>query len=205
MVIYWGNKPIYLTDQTDQELLLLQHQPTVMWVEENSTHAINALMHEIKRKEVSAGVMFSPDFAELKKKFFAHFKQITAAGGLVENQEGKFLFIFRRGTWDLPKGKLEKGETIEACAMREIEEETGIGKLEMVKKLGASYHLYDEAGKHILKESVWYHFKTHTEGKLAPQTEEDITEARWVTYQEMLEMRRQSYATIRDILTDFIS
>lgn len=203
ITIYYQDKPIFLTDRVDEELESLRHHPDTVWIDELSAHAINALMHEIRKPDFHAGILISEDFHALKKTFFHHFILITAAGGLVENKEGKFLFIFRKGFWDLPKGKLDEGESIEECAKREIEEETGVGGLKLNRKLGSTYHLYDEFGKHILKESVWFHFNTNDEKKLVPQVEEDITEVNWVTRSDIEKMKTQTYATIRSLLESF--
>jgi 8-oxo-dGTP pyrophosphatase MutT (NUDIX family) len=203
ITVYYQEKPIYLADQIDDELDALRHHPDVVWIDELSAHAINALLHEIRKTDFHAGILLADDIYALKKTFFHHFMLITAAGGLVENNEGKFLFIFRRGYWDLPKGKLDEGETIEDCAKREIEEETGAGGLILVKKLGSTYHLYDEFGKHILKETVWFHFRTNEGKTLIPQTEEDIIEVRWTGPEEIEEMKSRTYATIRNLLDSF--
>lgn len=203
IAVYLGNKPIFLTDQNDMDLEVLRHQPQVVWVDELSTHAINALLHEIKSPDKKAAVMISENLAALKKKFFGHFQQISAAGGLVENEEGKFLFIHRRGHWDLPKGKQEKGESAEECAKREIEEETGVGNLQTLNALGSTFHIYEEAGKHILKESIWFHFRTYGNFNLSPQKEEEITAAKWISKKEIPQITQHTYATIIDLLHKF--
>src|SRR4051794_1665781 len=95
-------------------------------------------------------------------------QKIIAAGGLVTNEYNELLMIFRRGKWDLPKGKLDEGETIEQCAVREVEEETGIGNLELVKLVGITYHEYFD--KHIntevRKETHWFAMRVN--GKPIP-------------------------------------
>ena len=85
---------------------------------------------------------------------------IQAGGGLVENEQREVLFIFRRGKWDLPKGKLDRGETLEQCAIREVEEETGVGQLQLIRFLLITEHEYVERGKKILKETHWWLMKT---------------------------------------------
>jgi len=203
--IYYINKQIILSDVVDDELARLKQHPEVVWIDEVSTRAIHALMHEIKKNDIHTGVLISDNFEQLRSNFFSHFNIIKAGGGLVENPEGKFLFIFRRGFWDLPKGKLDAHETIEECAHREIREETGIGELTMIKKIGTTYHLYDEFGKHILKETVWFHFKSNKIEHLIPQTEEDITKAEWVDKNRISELKSKTYATIRNLLSTFFN
>ncbi|MEY4703359.1 MAG: hypothetical protein RIR96_1256, partial [Bacteroidota bacterium] len=99
-----------------------------------------------------------------------HFKQIEAAGGIVTVPDGKMLFIFRRGKWDLPKGKKEEDEDEESCARREIEEETGVGNLQLIKKLTETYHVYIENETTILKTSHWYLYKIDEYQQAVPQT-----------------------------------
>ena len=99
-------------------------------------------------------------------------KKIVAAGGLVVNEKNEILFIFRRQHWDLPKGKLDEGETIEACAVREVQEETGLKKVEIVSFLCKTYHEYFDKwiNEDVIKESWWYLMKSDSSEILIPQT-----------------------------------
>ena len=85
-------------------------------------------------------------------------KKIIAAGGLVQNEQGELLMIYRRGKWDLPKGKLDKNETIEACAVREVMEETGLTNIELGKWIDTGYHLYFDPylNEDVIKETHWF-------------------------------------------------
>jgi len=136
----------------------------------------------------------------LKSSFFKHFTLIKAAGGLVKNKKGEILLIFRRGKWDLPKGKLDDHETIEQCAKREVQEETGLHELETGKLIEITYHTYVEFGKHILKESHWYAIKATGNEKLIPQTEEDITEIIWVKKEDLKNYFSNTFPAIIEIL-----
>ncbi|UKB81688.1 NUDIX domain-containing protein [Chryseobacterium sp. MEBOG07] len=107
---------------------------------------------------------------------------IEAAGGLVNNPEGKILFIKRLGKWDLPKGKMEKGESREESAVREIEEETGLKDVELLKFINTTYHIYIERnGEKILKCTHWFEMNFDGEDTSTPQIEEGITEVAWKT------------------------
>src|SRR6476661_1663707 len=108
--IYFGDKPVYLCDELDEILTELIHHPDVVFIDELSSPAINSLLHEIKKEDFHAGIIIHKNFEKLKKDFFKHFTFIEAAGGIVQNDRKDLLFIFRRGKWDLPKGKMEKGE-----------------------------------------------------------------------------------------------
>jgi 8-oxo-dGTP pyrophosphatase MutT (NUDIX family) len=129
-------------------------------------------------------------------------KKIIAAGGLVLNDKNELLMIFRRGYWDLPKGKLDKGETIEACAVREVKEETGLTDVTITKFIGLTNHQYFDRhiNKEVNKESHWYEMTVSGKQKLIPQTEEDITEIRWVKQKDIPTLLSQSYANIVEII-----
>jgi 8-oxo-dGTP pyrophosphatase MutT (NUDIX family) len=111
--------------------------------------------------------------------------------------------IFRRGKWDLPKGKLDPGESLEACAKREVKEETGLKELNQEGGLFlTTYHTYDENGKHLLKDTHWYKFKAPGKQSLNPQEEEEITKIEWVDKAEAKKYSDQTYPLIRVILIE---
>jgi ADP-ribose pyrophosphatase YjhB (NUDIX family) len=132
------------------------------------------------------------------ESFKKAFKTIHAGGGLARNSKGEYLLIFRWGKWDLPKGKLSKGETIESCALREVQEETDISNLKIVKELPETYHLYtDSKGKIILKKCHWFEMETSDERPPKPQLHEDITEAAWLSKEEVEARKPLMFAAIR--------
>jgi 8-oxo-dGTP pyrophosphatase MutT (NUDIX family) len=198
--IYFGNKPVYLTDEMNAYLNEIIHHPDAVFIDELSNPAIKSLLHEIIKDDFHAGIIWNEDFEKLKKAFFKHFTQVTAAGGLVENEKGEILLIFRRGKWDLPKGKLDKGETLEQCAVREVMEETGLTNVELKKPLTITYHTYDEFGKHILKDSHWFKMKVNGAQTLTPQTEEDISELKWVKKKELSNYMNNTFPSVKDVL-----
>ncbi len=200
LTIYFGDKPVFLCNEITAEINEYRHHPESVYIDELSTAAINSLLHEINKPQFHAGIIFDEDFARLKAGFFKHFTLIKAGGGLVKNKAGEILLIFRRGKWDLPKGKLEENETIEQCAKREVEEETGLQQLEVGKLLGITYHTYIEFGKPILKESHWYGMKATGDEKLIPQTEEDITEIIWAKKEDFKKYLLNTFPTIVEVL-----
>src|SRR5438270_8715124 len=117
--IYFENKPVFLCDEVDEGISEYLHHPDAVYIDEVSTPAIKSLLHEIAKPEFHAGILLDKDLDKLKKAFFKHFTLIKAAGGVIENDKKQLLLIFRRGKWDLPKGKLDKDETLEQCAIRE--------------------------------------------------------------------------------------
>ncbi len=127
---------------------------------------------------------------------------MKAAGGVVKNNEGKYLFIKRFGIWDLPKGKIEKGETPESAALREVEEETGINRLKIIRPLNDSWHIYPWKDNYTLKQTYWFLMESDFNGTLIPQTQEDITEAVWLTPEEAKEAIGSSYRSLRENLQE---
>ncbi|MGG9971870.1 NUDIX hydrolase [Ferruginibacter sp. SUN002] len=198
--IYFGDKPLYLCNELDSNLKEILHHPDAVLVDEISTNAINAMLHEIKKEEFHAGVLLYPELDKLKKSLFKHFTLIEAAGGIVENEDNKLLFIYRLKKWDLPKGKVEEGEKIEECAVREVEEETGVTNITLKKKLGETYHTYNAYGKHFLKTTHWYYMTCPTKQSIKPQVEEDISEIKWVSANAIDEPMKNTYPSIKDVL-----
>ena len=135
-------------------------------------------------------------FKKIKKKLTL----IKAAGGLVLNGNGEFLFIFRNKKWDLPKGKVEKGEKIKVAAVREVEEECGVSIEKREDLLCKTYHIYELGDKVILKRTTWYKMKVKGSPKLIPQIEEGITMASWVAPLGIKVKMNNTYPLIIDVL-----
>ena len=125
---------------------------------------------------------------------------IKAAGGFVLNENNEVLMMFRRGTWDLPKGKMDKKETFEDCAIRETEEETGLKKIKLISPLITTYHTYHEGSKYVLKETKWFTMKVSSEQKLLPQAAEQITKLEWVRKNDLKKYLQNSFASVNDVL-----
>ncbi len=134
-------------------------------------------------------------------------KRIIAAGGLVTNEKNELLMIFRRGFWDLPKGKQDIGETIKACAVREVQEETGLMAIHLGKFITVTLHEYFDTylNEEVIKESHWYHMLVFGHAPLIPQVEEDITEIKWVPFKELPVYFTKTYPTIIEVITLFSS
>jgi len=138
------------------------------------------------------------------EKMFAHlknyFKYVEAAGGVVRNSENELLFIRRWNIWDLPKGKVNKKEDIETCALRETEEETGVLGLQITGSFPSSFHFYFYKEKLFLKKTYWFLMDTQYAGALKPQLEEDITEVKWLNPMQCRDAFRETYRSLRDNL-----
>jgi len=129
-------------------------------------------------------------------------EKIIAAGGLVFNEKKQLLMIFRRKKWDLPKGKLDDGEKIEDCALREVEEETGLKELVLKNFAGLTYHDYFDkySQKNVLKETHWYEMFAPGDQSLIPQTEEDIEAIEWVNHENIRMKLENTYPNIIEIV-----
>ncbi len=201
ITIYFGEKPLFLCDELTDELQPYIHHDDAIFIDELDAHTVKSMIHEMQQENIHAGVFYHPDLEELKKAFFKKFTLITAAGGLVRNEKNETMLIFRKGKWDLPKGKIDKKEKLEDCALREVEEETGVKGAKIIEPLAITYHTYHEGARFILKVSHWFLMKVTGEQKLIPQVEEDITEIRWVASTELANYRALCFPAIRILLS----
>jgi 8-oxo-dGTP pyrophosphatase MutT (NUDIX family) len=202
--IYFNDKPLFLCDTIDQMIQPYVHHDDTLFIDELNSHTVKTMLHEMQQQSVHAGVFFHPDLDELKKTFFKKFTFVPAAGGLVLNEKKEVLLIYRRKKWDLPKGKLEKKERLEDCAVREVEEETGLKNTRIISPLTITWHTYHEGTRFILKESHWYRMGVSGAQTLSPQTEEDIQEIRWVNPNELVTYRKNTYPSIVDVIDSFL-
>lgn len=138
------------------------------------------------------------DIQQLFADFKKYFKYLAATGGLVKNDRGQYLLIKRFGIWDLPKGKIEKKESPESAAIREVEEETAVDGLSIAHKLKPTYHIYYEKEKWILKKTFWFLMTTNSQKVLVPQLDEKITEAVWLGREETIAALAGSYKSLAD-------
>ncbi len=137
--------------------------------------------------------------------FCSQFRMVEAAGGLVGDRDGRVLMIKRNGWWDLPKGHVEKGEDHMQAAVREVAEETGIEGVETGDLLAVTHHFYDIYGEWEMKRSWWYGMTYRGDVPPRPQTEEGITEVRWLAGTELWEALSNTYATIRDVFDAYVN
>jgi 8-oxo-dGTP pyrophosphatase MutT (NUDIX family) len=158
--------------------------------------------YRLVSQEMMSGVpgfaFVTTHYQALTEELERHFTPITAAGGLVV-QQGKVLFIYRLDRWDLPKGKVEKGESVEMAALREVEEECGIS-VKLVKKVGITQHSYTMYGITFMKTTHWFAMDSHDGSTPTPQLEEGIEEVRWVDVStELKAILQNTFPSIREI------
>jgi 8-oxo-dGTP pyrophosphatase MutT (NUDIX family) len=148
-------------------------------------------------------VFFSNNYRQMKEDFFSLFTTVEAAGGYVKNERNEILFIFRRGHWDLPKGKLiKKSSGIERrpdAAIREVKEETGIERLEIIGKKAKTYHIFFEKRERYLKKTWWYEMRAPKDQALKPQAEEDITDVQWIAPADLEKVYELLYPSLKKL------
>jgi 8-oxo-dGTP pyrophosphatase MutT (NUDIX family) len=132
---------------------------------------------------------------------------IIAAGGIVVNPNKEILWIFRRGFWDLPKGKLDPNETIEACAIREVMEETGISHLVLGELILTTTHQYHDTylNTQVEKTTYWYAMTTDFFQEGIPQTDEDIEAIAWVKKEALAPYLEKTYDTIKEVMNVYFT
>ena len=148
--------------------------------------------------------LYYPNKKKLLKEFKEKLVTIKATGGIVTNKKNQILFIYRKGKWDLPKGKMEKNESKKESALREVIEETGVKKLKIINFFSTTFHLIKVKREYFLKETHWYTMKTKYDGKLKPQKSEGIISAKWKTFDEALEIKKKTFRNIAIILTKYL-
>ncbi len=145
----------------------------------------------------------TPNPMALYRNFAAQFTQVVAAGGVVESDKSRLLMIHRGGRWDLPKGHWEEGETIEECAVREVEEETGVGEITLKSKICETLHAYHMHGRWEIKTTHWYAMSSSDKGELKPQTEEGIDRVKWCKREKIYKKLRDSFPTIKSVMAHY--
>jgi len=165
-----------------------------------AVQVINYLEKEMPSDLLSV-TMATREKSEVEEKIKGIFKVIKAAGGVVV-KDGKWLFMYRRKKWDLPKGKLDKGENSKEAAIREIEEETGV-KAIIRDRVCTTWHTYSLNNNRILKRTKWYVLDCVDDSKMTPQAEEQIEKLSWLTQAESKAVLVNSYSSIRFVVDSF--
>jgi len=187
--VFVNDKPLFLTNEiskeTDFQLFLLE------------SIDIEQLIIKMFQNKIQKASLYYPDEKVILKKLKEKIPVCKAGGGLVFNKKGEVLFILRNGKWDLPKGGIERDEEIIDTAMREVEEETGVDKLEITRKLQKTYHIFKRNGKYKLKITHWFEMQTNFEGTPFPQANEGIEKAVWLNPEQIKEALKNSYENIK--------
>ena len=168
----------------------------------DSIDSLLKIMTEKKLKKTYSVTFTLKNKKEVIKYLKKKFKVIKAAGGIVQNNENKILFIYRLGKWDLPKGKKDKGEKIKDCAVREVEEETNT-KVKIIKRNCTTWHTYTRYKKFILKKTVWYKMKCIDDSKMKGQKKEKIEKVRWMENKIINEILINSYKSLSYVVKKY--
>ncbi len=167
----------------------------------NNLQELTELVHVFNElSRINKLFIFHNDILTLFEEFKSCFDYIEAAGGLVMRPDGQFLVMKRSGLWDLPKGKLEKGETTEQAAIREVSEETGLMELQIIKPVLSTYHTYQVTEDMLLKKTKWYEMLYTGTADPVPETAESISEIRWVEPGRTDFIRKNTYPSVLDVL-----
>ena len=186
--VFINERPIILIDSSYEESdLNILHYKNI---------TISEIIHKLKDGKYKGFILLCEDLEESWIDFKSNFTLIIAAGGLVLNSRKEFLFIFRGDKWDLPKGRIEKGEQIKETALREVEEECGISKLTLNKFLITTYHFFYHNNQNKLKETHWYEMETKSDEILIPQLEEGISIAVFKNKKDTIKALENSYKNI---------
>jgi 8-oxo-dGTP pyrophosphatase MutT (NUDIX family) len=191
--VFINDKPLFFTDNQ----------------KENATgvtayKSADSIIEAIEKLETDPGCMeiwlYHEDINSVKKTFFKLYHFIEAAGGLIKNDLNEILFIFRLERWDLPKGKIETGETPVEAGLREVTEECGIQKLQVLQELVPTFHTYEYKGKKILKKTYWFEMFCSDPENIKAQTEENITGIEWVPSSDLSQQMSNTYGSIKEVL-----
>ena len=188
--IFYNKKEIILTDiEEDFYIKFEDRKKTKEIISKFFTDDYNKLF------------IYGKNLNELYSNFKSLFKFEEAAGGLVCNNFNEFLAIKNRDVWKLPKGHVEEMENISEAAMREVTEETGIDQLTIVKELPSTFHIFKKHEKLILKRTYWFKMTYRGLKQPKPQTEEGITEAKWINKKEVWDYFSNTYENLKKILS----
>lgn len=193
--VFMNDKPIILTDSPQ---IGLSFQ-----VYDYENVVLHEILHKLKKNKLDGVILFCQHLQKSWKDFLNYFKVVRAAGGLVVNDNHEFLFIYRGNRWDLPKGRIEKDESIKSTAIREVEEECGIEGLTLKNFLLTTYHIFHQNDQDKLKETHWFSMHSNYNGTLTPQVEEGITIAEFKNEEAAQKALQNTYANIHLVFKAF--
>ena len=207
--IYVNGTPVYLAHKHGNAELQANGADEDVLITDNTRAAfLQDLIYRLNREKPFQTVyLLAKNPKLLLKRFQKFYTLISAAGGVVLNKNNDVLMIFRRGKWDLPKGKAEGRESKRKTAVRETKEETGVKKLRVEgpillypSKQNCTFHTYEENGAFVLKATYWFLMHSKSDEPLQPQESEEIFQAEWVPREEVFERLENSYPLLREVL-----
>jgi 8-oxo-dGTP pyrophosphatase MutT (NUDIX family) len=195
-IIYLNERPLVIV--ATHQAIPNKYKDAVLYTLPDQT-TIESTLQALETGKLPAAIFINPDTEVMLETVKSYFTILIAAGGLITNQEEEILLMFRRGKWDLPKGKQDDGENLEACAIREVEEETGLHSITLENKITETLHFYTYKEKKILKHTYWYKMKFTGTELTIPQIEEDIVDIQWIKPENLSKYLKFSYQNITDV------
>jgi 8-oxo-dGTP pyrophosphatase MutT (NUDIX family) len=195
-IIYLNERPLVIV--ATHQAIPNKYKDAVLYTLPDQT-TIESTLQALETGKLPAAIFINPDTEVMLETVKSYFTILVAAGGLITNQEEEILLMFRRGKWDLPKGKQDDGENLEACAIREVEEETGLHSITLENKITETLHFYTYKEKKILKHTYWYKMKFTGTELTIPQIEEDIVDIQWIKPENLSKYLKFSYQNITDV------
>ena len=195
--VFFNQKPLILTSK----IIKSSDSSPLMHIKFSSK---NQILKAVKSKKIQSVYIYHKNIKKLWEIFTKKFPIKDAAGGLVQRNDDKLLFIYRKNRWDLPKGGVEKNELIIEAAQREVKEETGLADLIVINKIGETYHIFSNGKNYRLKRTHWFKMKSGYKGDLSPQKEEGIISAEWISKKRIPEILENAYENIKEIVAEVI-
>jgi 8-oxo-dGTP pyrophosphatase MutT (NUDIX family) len=196
-IVFINNRPVYLVNNRYREAfkrntIWMRYHEGLMGLLLQITHFENHFFSE-------AYIVGDPE--QMMQEIRDTAKEIHAAGGLVRNESGELLMILRNGKWDLPKGKIDDGESIEQAALREVQEECGLSQIQLLQPAGTTYHTYADKEQLFLKTTHWFTMSASNSEKLVPQTTEGIEQVKWMNESQVNAALENSFASVVSLLS----
>ncbi len=194
--VFINDKAIILTDNHVD----YSSQFDTLFIKFESEEAMKLSVNLVINEQLENLVIIADDLQALWDSFCGMFTNIEAAGGVVKNDSGDILFVLKNGTWDLPKGKIDSGESTEDAAIREVQEECGIDNVAISKPLNSSYHIFSQDNDQVLKHTSWFEMSSSHNGDLKGDASEGITEVSWVNSDKLNDILSNTYLSIKELI-----
>lgn len=203
-IIYIGNYSISFS--VERELFTKKLQNNAMIYKPNAKEDLKEVfIFFINQNKFSDLIFVCSNPKKMFERFIHSFKIIEAAGGLIQQSNSKkTLMIYRWNKWDLPKGKIEKNESVRSAAIRECEEECAVGGLKIKSTIAPTYHMYLLKDNWVVKKTHWFLMSTGFSQKLLPQTEEGITKVEWMNKAQMKKALDNTYPNIIQVIKSLL-
>jgi 8-oxo-dGTP pyrophosphatase MutT (NUDIX family) len=194
--VFFNDRKVFLTDNFEKHF---KTKYGLFYKYQNQEELEDLLDFYRNLRKIDTLYIIHEDIEELRNYFRSCYLNISAAGGLVKDKQGRILIIKRRNRWDLPKGKVDAKENFEQTAVREVTEECGIIDIKIIQPLLSTYHTYKIDGKPVLKKTTWFEMLYTGTRKPEPQLKEHITEVKWFDKSELGEVMKNTYQSILDV------